>query len=110
MPKYPGVYALGDCASITDPNTGNPYPPTAQHAIRQGKVAVKNIISSLKEKEGVKSNENKKRFNYKTRGMMAEIGKRMGVATIFGFKVHGFVAWWLWRTFIYLTFQQLRRN
>ena len=30
---------------------------------------------------------------------MAEIGKRTGVATLFGFKVHGFVAWWLWRTF-----------
>jgi NADH dehydrogenase len=34
--------------------------------------------------------------------MMAEIGKRTGVATLFGFKVHGFIAWWLWRTF-YLT-------
>ena len=35
------VYALGDCASITDPHTGKPYPPTAQHAIRQGKVGSK---------------------------------------------------------------------
>lgn len=99
VPKYPGVYALGDCASITDPNTGKPYPPTAQHAIRQGKVAVKNIIFSLKEREGVKSDKNKKKFDYKTQGMMAEIGKRLGVASVFGFKVHGFVAWWLWRTF-----------
>jgi NADH dehydrogenase len=31
--------------------------------------------------------------------MMAEIGKRTGVATIFGFKMHGFLAWWLWRTY-----------
>ena len=31
--------------------------------------------------------------------MMAEIGKRTGVATLFGFKVHGFIAWWLWPTF-----------
>ena len=99
VPKYPGVYALGDCASITDPNTGKPYPPTAQHAIRQGKVAAKNIISSIKGKEGIESSRNKKKFDYKTRGMMAEIGKRAGVATFFGFKVHGFAAWWLWRTF-----------
>jgi NADH dehydrogenase len=28
MTKYRGVYALGDCALVTDPNTGNPYPPT----------------------------------------------------------------------------------
>jgi NADH dehydrogenase len=90
-----GVYVLGDCACITDPHTRKPYPPTAQHAIRQGKVAAKNIISSIKG-EG----ENKKaKFDYKTKGMMAEIGKRAGVATILGFKLHGFVAWWLWRTY-----------
>ena len=90
-----GVYVLGDCACITDPHTGKPYPPTAQHAIRQGKVAAKNIISSIKG-EG----ESKKaKFDYKTKGMMAEIGKRAGVATILGFKLHGFVAWWLWRTY-----------
>ena len=97
---YPGVYALGDCASITDPNTGKPYPPTAQHAIRQGKVAAKNIISAIKGKEvGGESDRKKKKFVYKTKGMMAEIGKRTGVATLFGFKIHGFAAWWLWRTF-----------
>jgi NADH dehydrogenase len=57
-----GVYVLGDCACITDPHTGKPHPPTAQHAIRQGKVAAKNIISSIKG-EG----ENKKaKFDYKT--------------------------------------------
>jgi NADH dehydrogenase len=31
--------------------------------------------------------------------MMAEIGKRTGVATHFGFKVHGILAWWIWRTY-----------
>src|SRR5919202_1328951 len=88
-----GVYALGDCASITDPQTGKPYPPTAQHAIRQGKVAAKNIISSIEVKR------KKQKFDYKTKGMMAEIGKRTGVAELFGYKIHGFIAWWLWRTF-----------
>src|ERR687888_203263 len=87
------VYALGDCASITDPHTGKPYPPTAQHAIRQGKVAAKNVISSI---EGKTKNQ---KFDYKTKGMMAEIGKRTGVAILLGFKIHGFIAWWLWRTF-----------
>ena len=91
------VYSLGDCASITDPRTGKPYPPTAQHAIREAKVAAKNIIYDIKGKQNKKV-----KFNYKTKGMMAEIGKRTGVATLFGFKVHGFLAWWLWRTF-YLT-------
>ena len=97
VPGYSGVYVLGDCASITDPHTGKPYPPTAQHAIRQGKVAAKNIISALK---GEKEDKYKVKFDYKTKGMMAEIGKRDGVAILFNkFKLHGFVAWWLWRTY-----------
>jgi NADH dehydrogenase len=90
------VYALGDCASITDPHTGKPYPPTAQHVIRQGKVAAKNIVSAIKGKKEAK----KKKFDYKTKGMMAEIGKRTGVAILFGrIKLHGILAWWLWRTY-----------
>lgn len=93
VPDRDGVYALGDCASITDPNTGKPYPPTAQHAIRQGKVAAKNIICSIK------GQTRKTKFDYKTKGMMAELGKRTGVATIFGIKSHGFISWWLWRTY-----------
>src|SRR5438093_2124955 len=44
VPGYSGVYALGDCASI--------YPPTAQHAIRQGKVAAKNIVLAMKGNKG----------------------------------------------------------
>ena len=41
----------------------------------------------------------KQNFGYKTKGMMADIGKRAGVAELFGFKIHGFIAWGLWRTF-----------
>ena len=88
------VYALGDCASVTDPHTGKPYPPTAQHAVREAKVAAKNIIYEIEDKK-----DKKIKFDYKTKGMMAEIGKRTGVATLFGIKVHGFLAWWLWRTY-----------
>ena len=95
--SYSGVYALGDCASIPNPHTGKPYPPTAQHAIRQGKVAAKNIILAVKGKVGEK---NKVKFDYKTKGMMAEIGKRTGVAILFNnVKLYGFLAWWLWRTY-----------
>jgi NADH dehydrogenase len=88
------AYALGDCASITDPHTGKSYPPTAQHAVEEAKVAAKNIIYDIEHKQNKKV-----KFDYKTKGMMAEIGKRTGVATLFGFKVHGFLAWWIWRTY-----------
>ena len=54
-------FALGDCVSITDHHTGRPYPQTAQHAIREGKVVAYNIISTIG------GNESKKmKLNYKT--------------------------------------------
>jgi NADH dehydrogenase len=37
VPDWPGVWALGDCALIPDRQTGKYYPPTAQHALREGK-------------------------------------------------------------------------
>ncbi len=90
------VYALGDCASITNPHTGKPYPPTAQNAIRQSDIVAENIITSIK----TKNRGLKRKFDYKTKGMMAQIGKRTGVAILFGkIKLHGFVAWWLWRSY-----------
>jgi len=94
VPEFPGVYALGDCASITDHRTGRPYPQTAQHAIREGKVLAHNIISTIDKKESKKM-----KFNYKTKGMMADIGKRSGVAIIYGIKLHGIIAWWIWRSY-----------
>lgn len=92
---WPGVWAVGDCASIPDPRTGKPYPPTAQHALRQGKVLAHNICADIR---GGK----KKPFVFSTLGQLAAIGKRTGVAQMFGFNFSGFVAWWLWRT-IYLS-------
>jgi NADH dehydrogenase len=86
--------ALGDCACVIDPNTGKPYPPTAQHALRQGKVAAINLISTIKGQEN-----QKEPFDYKTKGVMTLIGKRNGVGIILGHKIHGFAAWWFWRSY-----------
>ncbi len=47
---YPGVFAIGDCAFVIDPSTGYPYPPTAQHAIREGTAVANNIISMIEGK------------------------------------------------------------
>jgi len=91
---YPGVWALGDCACVPDPS-GKPYPPTAQHAIRQGKVLAENIVASLRGRRA-------KPFTFKTIGQLATIGRRAGVAQIFGLRFSGFAAWWLWRA-IYLS-------
>ena len=83
--------SLTHARSITDHHTGKPYPQTTQHAIREGKIVAHNIISTID------GNERKKmKFNYKTKGMMADIGKRSGVAIIYGIKLHRIIAWWIW--------------
>jgi NADH:ubiquinone reductase (H+-translocating) len=102
---YPGVFAIGDCAFIIDPNTGNPYPPTAQHAIREGTVVANNTISLIEGKA-----QNKKVFDYKTKGMMASIGKRNGIGSILGLEVQGFIAWWIWRTYYLANLPTLQKK
>ena len=92
--EFPGVWALGDCALIPDPKTGGFHPPTAQHAIREGRCAARNVASDI---VGGK----RKAFGFSTLGRLAAIGRRTGVANVFGLNFSGFLAWWLWRT-IYL--------
>ena len=87
-----GVYALGDCSSVIDHTTGKPYPPTAQNAFEEAKAVAHNLISTIR-------GGNKTTFNYKSRGIMAQIGKRKGVGVLFGLKIHGFLAWVIWRAY-----------
>jgi NADH dehydrogenase FAD-containing subunit len=42
------LFALGDCSLVIDSNTGSPYPPTAQHALRQRRIAANNVISKIR--------------------------------------------------------------
>lgn len=95
VPGWPGIWALGDCAVVPDRRTGKPYPPTAQHAIRQARTAARNIAASLKGNPLIP-------FRFHTLGQLAAIGRRTGVARVFGVNFSGFFAWWLWRT-IYLS-------
>jgi NADH dehydrogenase len=71
--------------------TGKHCPPTAQHASRQGTVLTRNILATI-------DGSAKSPFKFKTLGLLAAIGRRSGVAQIFGIKFSGFFAWFLWRT------------
>jgi NADH dehydrogenase len=95
VPEWPGVWALGDCALVPDRQTGAYYPPTAQHALRQGKVVAHNLVGAIR-------GGPKKAFVFSTLGQLAAIGRRTGVANILGMNFSGFLAWWLWRS-IYLS-------
>ena len=95
VPGFPGVFAVGDCALFVDPNTGRPVPPTAQLAEAQGKTAAKNLTALIKNRE-------KEKFEFKSRGQMAVIGKRSAIASVFGMNMSGFWAWLIWRS-VYLS-------
>jgi NADH:ubiquinone reductase (H+-translocating) len=94
IPQWPGVFAVGDCAYLVDPKSGKPHPPTAQHAVREGKRLAGNLCAAI---NGMPLRP----FRFKTLGQLATIGRRTGVANILGINFSGFIAWWLWRT-IYL--------
>lgn len=95
VPGAPGVWAVGDCAAVPDPATGGTCPPTAQHAIRQASVVAHNVLAA-------EAGRAPRAFAFRGLGQLAAIGKRTGVARVFGFQFSGFFAWWLWRT-VYLT-------
>jgi NADH dehydrogenase len=92
---YPGVFAVGDCALVPNKRRGGSHPPTAQHALREGTVVAHNVTAALR-------GGPKRAFKFESLGQLAAIGRRTGVARMFGINFSGFIAWWLWRT-IYLS-------
>jgi NADH dehydrogenase len=94
VPGVSGLWAAGDCAAVPDVTTGTLCPPTAQHGLRQGLAAAKNIEAAI-------VGRTLKPFRYRAIGLLASIGRHTGVAMVFGVKFSGFIAWWLWRT-VYL--------
>jgi len=90
---FSNVWAVGDCAVNIDA-AGAAYPATAQHAIREGRHVAQQIARVLDGKPTAP-------FDYRSHGSLAALGCRTGVAEVFGFKLSGFWAWWLWRT-VYL--------
>jgi NADH dehydrogenase len=100
---FPGVFALGDCASIPDPRTGKPYPPTAQHAIREADIAARNVAASL----GVGQRE---QFVFDTIGQLAVLGHRSAVAELKGWRFSGFAAFWMWRSVYWAKLPRIERQ
>jgi NADH dehydrogenase len=90
VPGVPGLWAAGDCAAVPDSKTGKFHPPTAQHGLREGLIAAKNIEAAILGRPP-------RPFVFTTLGQLATIGRRTGVAMVFGMKFSGFVAWGLWR-------------
>jgi NADH dehydrogenase len=89
------LWTLGDCSFVPNAYNGRPCPATAQFAIEQARQMAKNI-------ERVSRGAETRPFNFRPRGMLASIGHRNAVAEIYGIRLSGFFAWFLWRG-IYLS-------
>jgi len=89
MGGYPGVWALGDCAAVPQPD-GITSPPTAQHALRQARICAENILAQHRGKP-------LKPFDFTGLGKLGSLGRYSAVAEVMGIKLSGFLAWILWR-------------
>ena len=103
VPGATGLWAVGDCAAVPDLASGQFYPPTAQHGLREGVVAAKNIERTI-------LGQPLRPFRFKTLGLLAAIGHHTGVAMVFGMKFSGFIAWWLWRSVYLLKLPRLAKK
>jgi NADH dehydrogenase len=91
---HPEVWAIGDAAGIPDPvDRSNPAPPTAQHALREGRLVAKNVVAALGAGGRIRP------FKYKTLGAFVDMGRFQAVASTMGIKWRGFPAWILARTY-----------
>ncbi|MGH3857710.1 MAG: NAD(P)/FAD-dependent oxidoreductase, partial [Pseudonocardiaceae bacterium] len=85
------VWAVGDCAHIPDQaNDGAPYPPTAQHALRQGRLVADNITAVL-------AGGTPAAFRFDTIGVLVALGRRTAAGEVRGRRFSGLAAWLLWR-------------
>ena len=84
------LWSLGDCARVPNAYDGRTSPATAQFAMQQARQLGDNLERTLRDAAT-------KPFHFRPRGMFAAIGHRNAVATIYGIKISGFLAWFLWR-------------
>ncbi len=84
----PGVWAIGDCAEIPQPD-GKTYAPTAQNATREGAHLAQNISAVLR-------GDAPRPFRFKMLGQLAILSHRKAVAEILGVKITGLLAWAMW--------------
>ena len=96
------LYAVGDFAAVPDPG-GGLSPNTAQHALRQAKIAATNLAAAL----GAGSPQP---YTYRTRGLAVTLGKRQGTAQVRRFTFRGPLAWWMGRSYHLLMMPGIARK
>ncbi len=96
------LYAVGDLAAVPDPD-GGLSPNTAQHALRQARVAARNVAAHFGVGEPV-------RYTYRNRGLAVTLGKWQGTARVRRLTFTGPLAWWMGRSYHLLMMPGLARK
>jgi NADH dehydrogenase len=101
VPGHHGVWAVGDCASVTDARNGKPCPPTAQFALREGRTVANNIHAVL-------HNARLTPFHFDSLGALCVVGHQTACAELTvpfardkSVRFSGLIAWLMWRA-VYL--------
>ena len=102
IPSQPCVWALGDCAAVTDAKSGKPCPPTAQFALREAVTLASNVAAHL-------TGRPMKTFHFDSLGALCVIGHQTACAELTvpfartrALRFSGLLAWLMWRG-IYLS-------
>lgn len=97
VPGRPGVWALGDCAAVTDGKTGKACPPTAQFALREAATLAKNLAAQL-------AGRPLRGFHFDSLGALCVIGHQTACAELTvpfdrsrAMRFSGLLAWLMWR-------------
>lgn len=88
LPGADGVYALGDAAAVPDLAKGEEgavCPPTAQHAMRQGRKVADNVIAAIR-------NQPMQPYRHKDLGLVVDLGGRDAVSKPCGIELRGLPA------------------
>lgn len=87
LPGSDGVFAAGDAAAVPDLAKGDGAicPPTAQHAMRQGKVLADNLIASLRGRP-------LQDYVHKDLGLVVDLGGKDAVSKPLGIELRGLPA------------------
>ncbi|MFI8436953.1 NAD(P)/FAD-dependent oxidoreductase [Streptomyces sp. NPDC079020] len=87
LPGSDGVFALGDAAAVPDlaKGDGAVCPPTAQHAMRQGRTLADNLVASLR---GLPLRD----YVHKDLGLVVDLGGRDAVSKPLGIELKGLSA------------------
>jgi NADH dehydrogenase len=101
VPGLPGLWALGDCAAVTDGMTGAPCPPTAQFALREARTLAHNIHATIHGRPLAL-------FHFDSLGALCVVGHHTACAELAvpfaggkTVRFSGLLAWLMWRA-IYL--------